>query len=71
MATRITLLGGPFDGETREVPDDYGTEGVFVPHAGRTHIYLFKGQVECIDGSTHRYVEFSKTIDVHIPEFTP
>jgi len=71
MATRLTLLGGPCDGETRDVPDDYGSGGVFVPHGGRTHIYLFKGDVECIDGSIQRYAEFSETLALCIPEFLP
>jgi hypothetical protein len=67
--TRLTLLGGPCDGETREVPDDYGTEGVYVPLAGRTHIYIFKGEVKCINGEVRRYAEFSETLSVFIPDF--
>ena len=70
MPTRLTLIGGPLDGETRDVPDDYGAQGVFFPHAGRTHIYLSIEEVEGIDGSIDRYAEFSKTLDLHIPELT-
>ena len=70
MPTRLTLIGGPLDGETLEVPDDYGTKGVFFPHAGRTHVYLSMGDLERIDGSIQRYAKFDKTLDIHIPEPT-
>lgn len=71
MSTRVTLLGDLFDGDTREVADDYGLYGVFIPFEGRTYIYRHKGDVECLDGSTQRYLEFVEKLAVSIPEITP
>ena len=67
MATNVTIIGGPYDGDTRDVADDYGVNGVVIPEGGRTHIYRFRGEVACIGGDVQRYLEFVQTIRATIP----
>jgi hypothetical protein len=70
MATRLTLIGGPYDGDTREVADDYGVNGVVIPENGRTHIYRHSwDRVE--NGVTLRQCVFTRTIKATIPRRKP
>ena len=67
MATKVTLIGGPYDGDTRDFSDDYGVNGVVIPEGGRVHIYRYRGDVHCIGGDVHRYLDFEMTIKGTFP----
>ena len=61
MATKVHLIGGPYDGDTRDVADDYGVNGVVISEGGRVHIYRFRDEM-LVDGVTKRVLTFEKSI---------